>query len=369
MINEIINEKNKNIVEFIFRIIADEAINGIMITDLEGNILWVNKSFEENTGYKLNEVFNKNPRILKSGLTKKEEYKKLWDSIINNGYFEGSIYNKDKNNKIYKQNVKIWRIEKYFIAIIDYKERLNKIEKEIKTQFYLAQKIQERILPKTINTENIKIDYIYKSLNEIGGDIIEILKIDEHKIGVLVGDISGHGIPAAMIQIMIKTIVKEFREYEDIEGLLLDINKKILELDVDMFLTCFYGVFNTKNMTLEYVNCAHPYPILIDENNNLQVLEEKNSPILGLFDSPNIIKMKISISKNQKFIINTDGVLEAINIKNEEFKEYLPGILKDILEKNYSIHSIIKNIDIFLSLHTVGSEQEDDYSILGVEVL
>ncbi|HOJ49437.1 MAG TPA: SpoIIE family protein phosphatase [Spirochaetota bacterium] len=276
---KIFNNQNTDIID----IILNSTVNGILITDIDGNIKWVNKAFEKNTGYSLQEVIGKNPRILKSGLTKREEYEYMWESILNKGYFEGQIYNINKYGFIYKQSVKIWRIKEYFLAIIDYEKSYEKTEKEIKSQFYLASKIQQKLLPPIPELDNLNITYTYKSLNEVGGDIIEIIKIDKNKTLVFVGDVSGHGIPAAMIQMMLKTLIKEEKNYEDIENYIKIINKKMIELDIEMYLTCFYGIFDTDKMLLEYVLCGHPYPILINDN-YVKFIQNQNSQIIGIFE-------------------------------------------------------------------------------------
>lgn len=73
----------------------------IIITDLQGNIEYVNKTFEDKTGYVLHEVYGENPRILKSGYTTKEEYKVLWDTILSGKTWHGEISNKKKNGELY----------------------------------------------------------------------------------------------------------------------------------------------------------------------------------------------------------------------------------------------------------------------------
>ncbi|MCX6204898.1 MAG: PAS domain S-box protein [Bacteroidetes bacterium] len=86
---------------------VDQSTSTIIITNFEGNIEYVNKKFIEVSGYGLNEVIGKTPKILKSGYTKKEEYKLLWNTIKSGDTWEGEFHNKKKNGDLYWESAKI----------------------------------------------------------------------------------------------------------------------------------------------------------------------------------------------------------------------------------------------------------------------
>lgn len=107
------NNKLKNKIEFLEaqlhlkEFLLDSSLNSTVITDFNGNIKWANKAFTELTGYTLEEIVNKNPRILKSGLHDKNFYKKLWDTISSGNVWDGEIANKKKNGTLYFEKIKI----------------------------------------------------------------------------------------------------------------------------------------------------------------------------------------------------------------------------------------------------------------------
>ena len=88
-------------------IVFQNAHDGIVVTDEKVNIINVNRAFENDTGYKLDEIFGKNPRILKSGIQDVDFYKKMWEKLNKEGYWEGELVNKNKQGNRYIERIKI----------------------------------------------------------------------------------------------------------------------------------------------------------------------------------------------------------------------------------------------------------------------
>ena len=119
--------------------IVNHAIDGICITDVNGIIQNVNPAFSRITGYGLKEVIGKTPSVLQSGEHTNEFYQTMWKSLLTNGYWEGFIWNKRKNNEIYKEWLTITAIKddsgdakNYVGMFYEVKERFN--EKHIYTR-------------------------------------------------------------------------------------------------------------------------------------------------------------------------------------------------------------------------------------------
>lgn len=88
-------------------IVFENAHDGIVVTDENVNIVNVNKAFETNTGYNFDEVIGKNPNILKSGFQEEDFYKNMWQQLIETGYWEGELTNKNKEGEFYIERIKI----------------------------------------------------------------------------------------------------------------------------------------------------------------------------------------------------------------------------------------------------------------------
>ena len=105
--------------------IFDQALEGIMITDKDNNIILTNKAFTDITGYEMNEVYGKNPSILSSSLHNKEFYQDMWNTIKNNGKWDGELNNKKKDGTIYKEYLKISSLKDENGEIINYLATFN----------------------------------------------------------------------------------------------------------------------------------------------------------------------------------------------------------------------------------------------------
>jgi len=101
LINQNPNQKQENYKKEPFKTILEQSPVSIIITDIQGNIEYINPKFVEITGYSFNEVIGKNPRILKAGNKSSEEYKKLWDTILSGNVWKGEFINKRKNGELY----------------------------------------------------------------------------------------------------------------------------------------------------------------------------------------------------------------------------------------------------------------------------
>ena len=148
--------KNRQQISFLINAI-EQSYNSIIITDLNGNIIYVNPSFERITGYSKEEVIGKNPNVLKSGKQTEEFYKDLWNTILNGKIWEGVLINKNKAGNLYYEKMTITPIKnikgeiEYFMAIkqditkeIEYQKRILRLEK-MKTVEIMASGVAHEI--------------------------------------------------------------------------------------------------------------------------------------------------------------------------------------------------------------------------------
>jgi PAS domain S-box-containing protein len=100
--------------------IFEQALEGIIITDAENNIILVNKAFTNISGYELDEVYGKNPSILSSGLQDEEYYKKMWINLKTDGKWSGILKNRRKDGTVYEENLKVSSLKNENGKIINY---------------------------------------------------------------------------------------------------------------------------------------------------------------------------------------------------------------------------------------------------------
>lgn len=257
------------------------------------------------------------------------------------------------------------------IDICDGIERLKVVtaEKErIGAELNLASQIQQEALPKAYPAFPERSDFdLYASMEsakEVGGDFYDYLLLDDDHIMLVVGDVSGKGVPAALFMMTAKTLIASYAE----QGLS---PKEIFERtnnqlckgnETNLFVTCWLGILNLKTGKLDFVNAGHPFPVLYKDK-EFSYLKTKTNFVLGGIESIKYDEHSISLSKGDRIFIYTDGVTEAINKDEELFGE--ERLLKAISQtSSSSVPSTIKTIRDSIEDFVSGCEQFDDITML-----
>ena len=200
-----------------------------------------------------------------------------------------------------------------------------KISKQkIEEELQIARKIQMGLLPQSINSiEGIEISGFYNPATIIGGDFYDVIKLTDKKMLVVVADVSGKGIPAALymskVQAMIQFAATIFPSPKEI---LIEVNKLIHQkIDKKSFITTIVALFDLENMTVRICRAGHN-PVIYSTNGKFQLLKNKGMG-LGLesdkFFESHLEETEIKISENNLFVFYSDGLTEAMNLSREEF--------------------------------------------------
>ena len=288
---------------------VEESPASVVITDVNGNIEYVNHKFTQLTGYSFSEVIGKNPRILKSGVQTDEYYKELWEAIISGNNWTGEFHNKKKDGSMYWEFASIsplknkdGKISKFLAVKEDItelkniQERLQISENElrIKNEAYekeliYAQHVQKTLLPVYApEIPFIEIKYVFKPLEVIGGDFFSFYK-KENGICVFVADVSGHGVPAALFLSLLKYLVDMLidQHSKKPDTYLNELNTLLCKIMFDHFITAFYGYFEFKEgkVKLYHANGGHP-PVIVYKKltSSVEAVRVKGS-ILGMFEN------------------------------------------------------------------------------------
>jgi phosphoserine phosphatase RsbU/P len=203
-------------------------------------------------------------------------------------------------------------------------------QRALQKELEIASQVQQFLFPKELpNTEELKLAASYLPHHTVGGDYYDFIKIDENKFLLCIADVSGKGIPAAILmsnfQASLRTLV---RKTTNLREIVQDLNYHILQnSNGDHFITSFLGIYNKKNKVLEYVNSGHNQPILLVGKE--PHLLDKGSTVLGFFHPlPFLNEGKIDNLEEFLFFSYTDGVVETYNENSEEFgSEWLSSYL------------------------------------------
>ena len=267
-------------------------------------------------------------------------------------------------------------IEKSLKEIELYKQALSSHNKLVALQKELdiANVIQTSILPKTFPPfpDRKEFDIFAKMLpaKEVGGDLFDFFLIDKYRLGVVIGDVSGKGIAAALLMAVCKTLLKA-TAYKGMpaDNILSEVNNIIVdESPPNMFVTVFYGVLDTRSGAFEYSNGGHNSPYLISNDGKIKTLADIGGMLLGAMKDIQYESSVIMLKPGESIFFYTDGVTEAFNKDNEEYKENrLENVLsgKHSLSTNGVVTKVFEDVQSF----TNGAEQSDDITCLSLKYL
>lgn len=251
--------------------------------------------------------------------------------------------------------------------------QLEEVDKQkIDEELGIARKIQESLLPdREIKIEGLDLTGSSSPAKTIGGDFYDLIKISDKKLLVIVADVSGKGIPAALnlskVQAMIQFSTKVFDSPKEI---LKSVNKQIYnKIDRKSFVTIAAGLFDLENMTLKLCRAGHN-PILYANKNEVKEINSKGIGLgldnAKLFDA-NLQEVELKLNKDDIFLFYSDGLTEAMNSFKEEF-----GLnnVKRILEDNVNGNSadIQRNLIDEVKAFKGSAEQNDDITLVTIKI-
>jgi sigma-B regulation protein RsbU (phosphoserine phosphatase) len=267
-------------------------------------------------------------------------------------------------------------IEKSLKEIEQYKLGLSAHDKLIafKQELDIATIIQSSILPKTFPAFPGRKEFdIYAKMipaKEVGGDLYDFFLIDEYRLGVIIGDVTGKGIASALLMAVSKTLLKATAlKGLSADNVLSEVNNMLVDQSPsNMFVTVFYGVLDTRNGAFQYSNGGHNSPYLISADGNIRQLENIGGILLGTMQNAEYQSHILMLKPDDCLFFYTDGVTEAFN-KNEE--EFLEQRLVDSLQNcnTLSADKLVEKIISDVQTHTKGFEQSDDITCLALKYL
>jgi sigma-B regulation protein RsbU (phosphoserine phosphatase) len=156
----------------------------------------------------------------------------------------------------------------------------------------------------------------------VGGDFYDFIKIDEHRLGIVIADASGKGMPAALLIAQIQAIIRsEVSNGNSIGAMLYNMNKQVhSSSSSEKFVTLFYGELDTRCGTLKYANAGHNYPILVRSGGAVEPLIT-GGPLIGAFSHLKFQEASTALSPDDLLLMFTDGLCEAMNEQEEEYGE------------------------------------------------
>jgi phosphoserine phosphatase RsbU/P len=210
------------------------------------------------------------------------------------------------------------------VAIIIEKVMLHEqlIEKQrLETQLEVARQVQLELLPpRDPQLEGFDISAYNFPTEEVSGDYYDWVRIYDDQIGIVIADVAGKGVPAALLMAFLRASLRAATHIGYAPHISMSkVNYLLWEsIERHQFVTAFYGILDATNRTLAYSNAGHNPPLLIDADNKAR-FEERGSVPLGMFRDSRYYEYYVTIEPGQMLILYTDGVTEAMNSADEEY--------------------------------------------------
>jgi sigma-B regulation protein RsbU (phosphoserine phosphatase) len=257
------------------------------------------------------------------------------------------------------------------LVLREAREQLARQLLSINNELEMAREIQVSILPHEIpKIRGLEIAARYFPMSSVAGDFYDFILVDEKRLGILVADVSGHGLPAALIASMLKVALAAQSPHAcDPARVLAGLNQSLCGKFQHHFATAAYVFVDMEKKSIRYAAAGHP-PLLLWHTSTACASEvSEHGLLLGLLPEATYSVVEIPVQPGDKAVLYTDGILETTSPSEQEFGA---DLFKGFLESNHDLGA-----DVFADLlldelsgwseHPKGQGQQDDLTLLAID--
>ena len=236
--------------------------------------------------------------------------------------------------------------------------------KRLDAELEMGRMIQTSILPVDFtDNERYQLHAGMFTAREVGGDFYDFFAIDKDHLAILIADVSGKGITAALYMMTAKTLLKELLQKHPVAEAFDLANQELCKNNkAHMFLTAFAGVIDLNTGIMTCVNAGHNPPVFIHADGTAQYLKIKHCLVLSASRKARYTAVDLQFKKDDKIILYTDGVPEAMNCSKQLFGE--ERLLQTLSANNASPQEIVELIRTEVSEFAGAEPQSDDITLL-----
>lgn len=259
-------------------------------------------------------------------------------------------------------------------AYISHLTRVTAEKERIGAELNVATQIQASMLPCIFPAfpDKTEID-IYAAMSpakEVGGDFYDFFLIDDDHLCVVMADVSGKGVPAALFMVISKTLIKDnVLSGKEPKDVFTCVNEQLCENnEAGMFVTAFMGILELSSGKFTYVNAGHNAPLIKKANGNFEWLKAKPGFILAGMEGIQYRQAELFLESGDIFFTYTDGVTEALNPQLELYSDpRLESKLNSRETAGMTVEKLLAFVRADIELFADGAEQADDITMLGLQ--
>ena len=306
---------------------VEQTADSVVITDRRGVITYVNPGFTHTTGFSADEALGRTPRILKSGKHPPEFYRDLWATVASGRPYNGLIINRKRSGELYSSQQSICpirdksgRITHYVSVLRDVTDLL--LSKERENQMELAREIQSRLCRAAVHVPGYDIAGTTVQALDVGGDYFDFIPMADGCLGIVVADVTGHGLGAALVMSETRAYLRALASQTTDPAEILTRMNGVLADDLpdNQFVTLLLALLNPRERTVVYANAGHVPGFHLDAEGRHKPNLTSLGPPLGIFkDQTYSSSGPVALEDGDVLLLLTDGVLETRDVSEMEF--------------------------------------------------
>ena len=250
------------------------------------------------------------------------------------------------------------------------REELSAIQYELSIASRIQQSILPRVFPPFPGRTDFEIFAQMTPAREVGGDFYDFFLIDKDRLGFVIGDVSGKGVPAAIFMAVCRTLLKATALQGGSAGECVKYVNDVLtrQSDSAMFVTIFYGILHTSTGEVEFCIAGHNPPCVVSASGDVRSLAEPAGMIAGAFENAVFETGRHRLSPGDSIFLYTDGVTESQDAKGEFFSDQR---LRGVLERTpgAGTEEIVANVVSEVRIFSTGNLPSDDITALALKYL
>jgi serine phosphatase RsbU (regulator of sigma subunit)/predicted ester cyclase len=274
--------------------------------------------------------------------------------------FQGIYIHRISNGKIIEE----WSQANTLHTTLERLEEEMRERQRVEHELGVARRIQHALLPKDLpELEGWEIARHYQPAREVGGDFYDFLRLEDGRVGLVIGDVSGKGIAAALVMANTQSVLRAVAQREGITpGRVLEEANEVLYAYIPptMFITCLYAILDPESGGLVYANAGHDLPYL-HRNSEAEELRARGMP-LGLMPGMDYEEKEVTLEAGESALFYSDGLVEAHDPKGEMFGfPRLQTLVAEYGEEPSLEETLLEELYSFVG---EGWKQEDDITLL-----
>lgn len=257
------------------------------------------------------------------------------------------------------------------------RNRLRQQGERLQKELEMARTIQMQMIPSASPSPSIA--FYYQPMEEVGGDFLDFIPLEDDSLGVIVSDVSGHGVPAALITSMVKSHIQQTGGRAENPGRMLHtLNGQLSQRTGGNFVTAFYGILGKDRREMTYASAGHNHPLIITPRGEVQALDSgiRRLPLAVLhnFELPSgegyWKSSRVQLAPGSKLLLYTDGLVEAVNLHDAESGDFesmaMSAVLGNLanLPARECVNALVEALRTFRGAATF----DDDVCIVCIDI-